>query len=520
MIERPRKENVQYIPAEPRHPSTWGPHPRKKMVMTPIVVALGGLLAYFTVVLMVVVLPTTTFEPPSSPNNLPLTPLEEQGRRLYLSNGCIYCHSGFVRPQDYAVGQYYLYPRIAEPGDYVAPGESPNLFGTERTGPDLSESGGFHPDDWHIAHYKNPRSVTPVSLMPSFEFLTTSEASALIAFTQSRLGKLAQIRAQHQLNMKQLILAEQNLSGNLQADYQVGYPGADNLANLMMMDRGYWFETNPLPVTEENLLRGREIYKEHCVGCHGVKGDGAGAAVNYLNPPPAAFNQLGDATYGSDTSPGAYYWRILRGVPGTAMENFGTRLSVEDIWRVVLFLKTIPNGGLEKTPTPDLYVNWVGYPGLFAWAECFYHESLSLTNPEVMYTDNTPPGVGDVAAMVAPGQVNPEYAVILYEVENQQIPCSAATTAINAAQGITATTGISVTQGITSTTSISPTQAISATSTASALQIITDAANRPTEGYARMGISQLQFIPPALIPSNQYGEGWLQSVWNKPMPTQ
>ena len=99
------------------------------------------------------------------------------------------------------------------------------------------------------------------------------------------------------------------------------------------------------------------------------------------------------------------------------MENFGTRLSVEDIWRVVLFLKTIPNGGLEKTPTPDMYVNWVGYPELFTWANCFYPESLALTNPEVTYDDNSPPGVGDVAAMVDQGAVNPEYAVILYMVE-------------------------------------------------------------------------------------------------------
>src|SRR5581483_10179377 len=230
-------------------------------------------------------------------------------------------------------------------------------------------------------------------------------------------------------------------------------------------------------------LRGREIYKDHCVGCHGTNGDGAGTAVNYLNPPPAAFNQLGDAQHGSDTSPGAYYWRILRGVPGTAMENFGTRLSVEDIWRVVLFLKTIPNGGLTKTPTPDMYVNWVGYPELFTWADCFYPKQLSLTNPEVTYTDNSPPGVGDVAAMVDQGAVNPEYAVILYMVEKNAIPCS--TLAPNV----------------------------------SALDIVNDAANRPTEGYARMGTSQLQFIPPALIPADQYGQGWLEAVWTKPVPT-
>src|SRR5581483_10963041 len=114
-------------------------------------------------------------------------------------------------------------------------------------------------DDWHIAHYKNPRTVTPISLMPTFGFFTTDQAASLIAFTQARTGKLAQIRTQHQLNMKQLILAEQNLSETLQADYKIGFPGADKLANLMMMDRGYWFETNPLPVTQQNLLRGREI---------------------------------------------------------------------------------------------------------------------------------------------------------------------------------------------------------------------------------------------------------------------
>lgn len=483
-MSSPEPNNVKYIPSEPRHPSTWGPHPRKKMVMTPLVVVFGGLIAYFTVVAMVVILPTTTFDPPPSPNNVPLNAPQEAGRRIYLANGCIYCHSGFVRPQDVAAGLYYLYPRIAEPGDYVAPDQSPNTFGTERTGPDLSNSGGFHPDDWHIAHYKNPRSVTPISVMPSFEFLTTEQVSNLIAFTQARTGKTAAIRTLHQLNMKQLIVAEQNLTTTLQTDNTFGYPGADNLTNLMMMERGYWMEENPLPVTQENLIRGREVFIEHCIGCHGVKGDGNGVAANFLNPSPPGFNDAGDQTNGSDTSPGAYYWRILRGMPGTAMENFGTRLSVEDIWRVVLFLKTIANGGLEKTPTPEMYVRWVGYPQFQAWADCFYPETLSLTNPKVTYTDNEPPGVGDVAAMSAPGTVNPEYAVILYLVENQKIPCSPDAPNV------------------------------------SVLDIVNAAEQHTQPGYARMDSPQLPFIPGALLTPAQYGEGWLTSVWKNKMPTQ
>jgi mono/diheme cytochrome c family protein len=320
--------------------------------------------------------------------------------------------------------------------------------------------------------------------MPSFEFFTTQEAGALIAFTQARTGKLAKIRSDHQLNMKQFIVAENNLSSTLQLDYQIGYPGADPLTNLMMVERGYWFEENPLPVTRENLLRGREIFRERCIGCHGVNGDGAGVALGFLNPAPVGFIISDTARYGSDTSPGAYYWRILRGVPGTAMENFGTRLSVEDIWRVVLFLKTIPNGGLQKTPTPEMYVEWTGYPELFRWASCFYPENMAIDNPQVTYDGNSPPGIGDVAAIVDEGTVNPEYAVVLYMLENKTIPCGAQDPDV------------------------------------SVLDIVTAAENRPTVGYARMGTAQFQFVPPALLPADTYGQGWLTKVWSKPMPTQ
>ena len=56
------------IPSEPVHPPQWPAHPPKKMVMGPLMVTVGGLLAFFAVVLMVVFLPTTTFEPEPSEN--------------------------------------------------------------------------------------------------------------------------------------------------------------------------------------------------------------------------------------------------------------------------------------------------------------------------------------------------------------------------------------------------------------------------------------------------------------------
>jgi hypothetical protein len=88
-----------------------------------------------------------------------------------------------------------------------------------------------------------------------------------------------------------------------------------------------------------------------------------------MSPAPADFTSADDACCGGDTGPGDFYYRILRGWPGTAMENFGDRLSVNDIWRVVLFVKTIPNHTLRKNvvPEPRDYIAWQPSKELVAW---------------------------------------------------------------------------------------------------------------------------------------------------------
>jgi cytochrome c oxidase cbb3-type subunit 2 len=473
---------IPEIPSEPVHPENWPPHPARKMIMSPLVVTLGSMLVFFTVVTMVVILPTTTFEPPPADNWRPLTEQELAGRNVFLENGCIYCHSGFTRPQDGMGSQYYVYARVSEPGDYMGDGETPNLFGTIRTGPDLSNSGGYHPDDWHYAHYYNARFTTPISIMPSFRFLTEQQLADLVAFTQSRGGKLADMRALHQNNMKALEFATDAVAADGEnGDRSDGYPAASAIKNLVLIERGYWFADDPLPVTEENLLRGRQIFEERCQGCHGSQGDGLGPAAFQLNPQPAAFNVADDQLHGSDTSPGAYYWRILRGVPGSGMENFGTRLSVDDIWKVVLFLKTIPNGGLTaEVPTPDMYIHWEGYPELFDWAECFYTDADHIQNGPLY--QGAPDGAGDVPALVGDGQVNPDYALVLWELNHNARPCG--------------TTGY---ENVT-------------------LQDVINEAQAQSDGYARQGVDQVQFVPSDMIDLSQMPPQWLSQVWDKPNP--
>lgn len=474
--------SIPEIPAEPVHPASWPEHPRKKMLMSPMMLTIGGLMAFATVVFMVVVLPVATFEPEPSPNWRPLTAQELEGRDLFLANGCIYCHSGFSRPQDVFVGQYYVYPRVSEPGDFVGEGESPNLFGTVRTGPDLSQSGGFHPDDWHYAHYYNPRYTTPDSVMPQFKFMSEEQMQALIAFTQSRGGKAADIRSQHQENMKVLILAEfVTQSEKAPTDAPQPY----EVQNLAMIDRGYWFEDNPLPVTQQNLMRGRQIFEEQCIGCHGIEGNGDGPAAPFLNPRPFAFTNGTNQAHDADKSPGAYYWRILRGIPGTAMENFGTRLSVEDIWSVVLFLKTIANGGLTaEVPTPEMYIQWVGTEEAFTWANCFLSDAAQFQatpgTTQQLSSESPPEGVGDgVPNIVAEGAVNPVYAVSLWMVENKAVPCAS--------------------EGFENVTFA---------------QIVQEAEGRGG-GYARQGTDQYQFIPEGEVPTSQIPPALLETVWNQ-----
>jgi mono/diheme cytochrome c family protein len=147
--------------------------------------------------------------------------------------------------------------------------------------------------------------------------------------------------------------------------------------NLSQIDRSYWLAGNPLPVTEANLLRGKEVFLDRCVGCHGLSGDGKGPGASFLSPPPADFTDKDDACCGGDTGPGDFYYRILRGWPGTAMENFGDRLSVDDIWRVVLFIKTIPNKTLKpnRVPEPSDYIVWQPTKELLAWIKS--HQELA-----------------------------------------------------------------------------------------------------------------------------------------------
>jgi len=96
----------------------------------------------------------------------PYTPLELQGRDLYIREGCVGCHSQMIRPFRSEVARYGDYSKA---GEYVY--DHPFLWGSKRTGPDLHREGGKYPDNWHFNHMWDPRSTSPKSIMPAYTWL-------------------------------------------------------------------------------------------------------------------------------------------------------------------------------------------------------------------------------------------------------------------------------------------------------------------------------------------------------------
>lgn len=319
-------------------------------------VVAGALLILLTVVFMTLGISTLTFQP--NPSNIarPLSEKEEKGRQIYMANGCVYCHTQYVRPQDWNAAGGGKAVRVSEAGDYIF--DKTALLGTERTGPDLSQEGGVHPDDWHIAHFKNPRYTSPGSIMPQISYLNDEELTNLIAYVQSLGGKAADVRTGTIRDEKQKVLAT---LGGKQGTKGVNDPNVpyspEHLAYLKQQVPPTWINLrSAMPPSPRSLLHGKQVYLQNCIGCHGFQGDGNGPSGQYLEPKPFNFKSVDGQRAASE---GQLYHFLLFGLPGTAMPAFGDYLTVNDIWDVINFLRTIPNGGLtvpESQLTQQLMV--------------------------------------------------------------------------------------------------------------------------------------------------------------------
>ena len=133
--------------------------PVQMLIWSFVLVAIGGLLEMIPTFLVKSNIPTIA-------SVKPYTPLELQGRDIYVKEGCYTCHSQMVRPFRDEVARYGEYSKA---GEFVY--DHPFQWGSKRTGPDLARIGGKYPDSWHYNHMLDPRTMSPGSIMPQYPWL-------------------------------------------------------------------------------------------------------------------------------------------------------------------------------------------------------------------------------------------------------------------------------------------------------------------------------------------------------------
>ena len=137
--------------------------PIKFLIVSLIVVAIGG---------AVEIIPTMIVDSnvPTIEAVKPYTPLELEGRDLYIKEGCYNCHSQMIRPLRFETERY---------GDYSKSGEfvydHPFQWGSKRTGPDLAREGGLRSNFWHYQHMIRPKDVSEGSLMPAYTWMKDND---------------------------------------------------------------------------------------------------------------------------------------------------------------------------------------------------------------------------------------------------------------------------------------------------------------------------------------------------------
>ncbi len=157
--------------------------PGKFVVLTLIVILIGGAIEIIPTILISSNIPTIS-------QVKPYTPLELEGRDIYIREGCNNCHSQMVRPLRFETARYGEYSKA---GEFVY--DHPFLWGSKRTGPDLHREGKGNKqnrsDSWHYSHMLDPQEISPGSIMPSYEWIIDDDLNT--SHTKDKISAMRSI---------------------------------------------------------------------------------------------------------------------------------------------------------------------------------------------------------------------------------------------------------------------------------------------------------------------------------------
>jgi cytochrome c oxidase cbb3-type subunit I/II len=129
-------------------------------VIVTLAILVGGIIEIIPLVISVPETIRTT-------KNVPYTPLELEGRDVYVREGCYTCHSQMIRPFTWETARY---GKVSTLDDSIF--DHPFQWGSRRIGPDLARVGGKYADVWHYKHMTDPREISPGSNMPPYDHLS------------------------------------------------------------------------------------------------------------------------------------------------------------------------------------------------------------------------------------------------------------------------------------------------------------------------------------------------------------
>lgn len=171
----------------------------------------------------------------------PYTPLELAGRNIYVREGCYLCHSQMIRPLRDEVERYGHYSLAVE-----SMYDRPFQWGSKRTGPDLARVGAKYSDNWHRDHLRDPRSVVPGSVMPSYSWLEQTELD---------YQHLAQdLKTQALLGVPYTADMIANVAADVETQATTDSPNAGDLTKRYPKAQARDFDGDPARVTEADAL--------------------------------------------------------------------------------------------------------------------------------------------------------------------------------------------------------------------------------------------------------------------------
>jgi cytochrome c oxidase cbb3-type subunit 2 len=279
-----------------------------------LVLATGAILVG-TIITMVLPFAWVNTEADRITSVIPYTALQQEGRDVYIREGCNNCHTQTVRP---LVAEVIRYGDYSKSGEFVY--DRPFLWGSKRTGPDLARVGGKYPDEWHYKHMASPRSMVPKTNMPAYGWLSKNTLDPRMSrrkmdvlgfpYTDKELKALA-----GKTEMDAIVAYLQKLGNDI--------PWREAAATTIVGDL-----KNPYSDVDHATMEPWErLYMQNCSACHGEHQEG----------------DIGPELDGAGYDEEELFEIIYNGISDGGMPPFSS-LGADKVWKLVNFVKYYNEG--------------------------------------------------------------------------------------------------------------------------------------------------------------------------------